>query len=146
MKLPGHAFVSLIAAALQVAGCSGEIGGSSGSGRTGAGGPLGGPGSTTGGGPTGAACAGSGPFAVPLQRINGAQYGDMIAELFGPTVVVQNSFPAPLSGYPYTTYSAANPMGEEQVAAAFDAAESVAMQVADLVPACPSNETTCATD
>ena len=83
---------------------------------------------------------------MPLQRINDTQYGDIIAELFGPTVMVQSAFPAPLSGYPYTTYSGANPMGEEQVKAAFDAAESVAMQVADLVPACASGETACATD
>jgi Protein of unknown function (DUF1592)/Protein of unknown function (DUF1588)/Protein of unknown function (DUF1595)/Protein of unknown function (DUF1585)/Protein of unknown function (DUF1587) len=139
---------SLLVVALQVAGCSGEIGGTSIGGRVGGGGPTGGPSSMTGNGPAGAACAnaGSGPFAVPLQRINDAQYADIIAELFGPTVNVQNSFPASLSGYPYTTYSAANPMGEEQVKAAFDAAESVAMQVADLVPACSSNETSCATD
>ncbi len=148
MKLQGHTLVPLLAAALQMAGCSGEIGGTSISAQVGAGGPTGGPGTKTGDVPSAAQCAtmGSGPFAVPLQRINNKQYGDIITELFGPTVVVQNSFPAPLTGYPYTTYSAANPMGEEQVKAAFDAAESVAMQVADLVPACTSNETTCATD
>jgi hypothetical protein len=61
-------------------------------------------------------------------------------------VTVQSPFPVPLTGYPYTTYSAANPMGEEQVQAAFDAAESVAMQVVDLVPACSSNEAACAND
>ena len=149
MKLHAQALVPLLVAALQVAGCSGEIGATSAEEKVGGGGPTGGgPGLPTGGGPSGAACAnpGSGPYAVPLQRINDTQYGDIIAELFGPTVMVESTFPPPLSGYPYTTYSGANPMGEEQVKAAFDAAESVAMQVADLVPACASGETACATD
>jgi hypothetical protein len=148
MKLPGPTLVSLLGLALQVAGCSGEIGGTSASGKTGGPGPSGGPGTTTGAGPGGAACANAptGPYAVPLQRIDDTQYSAIIAELFGSSVVVQNPFPSPLTGYPYTTYSAANPMGEEQVKAAFDAAESVAIQVADMVPACTANETSCAND
>jgi Protein of unknown function (DUF1592)/Protein of unknown function (DUF1588)/Protein of unknown function (DUF1595)/Protein of unknown function (DUF1585)/Protein of unknown function (DUF1587) len=87
------------------------------------------------------------PLAVPLQRINDTQYNSIITELFGSTVAAQTAFPAPLSGYLYSTYSGANPMGEEQVQAALDAAESVAMQVADIVPACSSvsAETFCAT-
>jgi Protein of unknown function (DUF1588)/Protein of unknown function (DUF1592)/Protein of unknown function (DUF1595)/Protein of unknown function (DUF1585)/Protein of unknown function (DUF1587) len=87
------------------------------------------------------------PFPVPLQRLNTAQYQSIVSELFGPTITMQNAFPAPLTGYPYTTYSGANPMGEGQTQAVLEAAESVAMQVADIVPACTSvaAETSCAT-
>jgi hypothetical protein len=151
MQVRRHALVPLFVAvaAVQAAGCSGEIGANS---------PQGGAvpgerattpmGSSTDPAAVAAACAktGSGPYSVPLQRLNDSQYGAIIADLFGPSVVVQSPFPAPLSGYPYTTYSAANPMGEEQVQGALDAAESVAMQVADVVPACASDETSCASD
>ena len=87
------------------------------------------------------------PFPVPLQRINAAQYGSIVSQLFGATIVVPSAFPAPLSGYPYTTFSGANPMGEGQSQGVLEAGEAVAIQVADLVPVCSSTaaETTCAT-
>lgn len=87
------------------------------------------------------------PLAVPLQRLNDTQYNSIVAELFGPQVTVTTAFPPPISGYLYSTYSGANPMGEAQTQAAMEAAEAVAMQVADIVPACASvsAETSCAT-
>ncbi|MBC8131354.1 MAG: DUF1588 domain-containing protein [Deltaproteobacteria bacterium] len=87
------------------------------------------------------------PLAVPMQRINDAQYKSIIADLFDSKVTVQTAFPPPISGYLYTTYSAANPMGEGQSQAVLEAAEAVALQVADIVPACASvsAEPTCAT-
>src|SRR3954454_10080818 len=83
-------------------------------------------------------------IAVPLQRINDTQFAEVVKELFGPTVTLEAPFPKPLSGYPYSTYSGANPMGDGQVQSVMEAAEAVAMQVADLVPACNGDELGCA--
>jgi hypothetical protein len=87
------------------------------------------------------------PLAVPLQRLNDLQYSSIVAQLFGGRVMVTTVFPPPLTGYLYSTYSGANPMGEAQTQAALEAAEAVAMQVADIVPGCStvSAETSCAT-
>ena len=87
------------------------------------------------------------PLAVPLQRINDTQYNAIVADLFSSKVTVQTAFPAPIIGYLYSTYSGANPMGEAQTQAVLDAAEAVASQVADIIPACSSvsAETSCAT-
>jgi hypothetical protein len=84
------------------------------------------------------------PIAVPLQRFNDAQFNSVVRQLFGSTIVATMPFPPPSTSYPYTTYSAANPTGEGEAEAILAAAESVAMQVVDTVPACASDETTCA--
>ncbi|MEO8212950.1 MAG: DUF1592 domain-containing protein [Myxococcales bacterium] len=86
------------------------------------------------------------PLAVPLQRLNDLQYSNIVGQLFGGQVTVKAAFPPPLTGYLYSTYSGANPMGEAQTQAALEAAEAVAIQVADIVPACSmvSAETSCA--
>src|SRR5262245_42348231 len=120
---------------LLAAGCTGSFGSTGGGGG--------------GGGPPPASesecVAEAGRTAVPLQRLNAAQFAQVVRELWDGQVDVPPDFPAALTGYPYTTYGAANPMGEGEAEAVLGAAEAVALQVADLVPRCSGDETTCAT-
>lgn len=137
------ALVGCVTGAVAVSACTGVVSGGVTNGGTG--GDPGGGGMTPS--PTLADCSGipnGVPAAVPLQRLNRAQYAQVVNELFGTAAATAAGFPPSLAGYPFATYSSANPMGESQVQAALDAAEAVAMQVADQVPACSGNETNCA--
>ncbi|HVX93414.1 MAG TPA: DUF1592 domain-containing protein [Polyangia bacterium] len=87
------------------------------------------------------------PITVPIQRINDTQWNTVVGQLFGASVANAASaaaFPAPSTSYLYTTYSAGNPTGEGESQAILEAAEAVALQVVDTVPACSGDETACA--
>ncbi len=89
-------------------------------------------------------CSESPVFDVAMYRINADQYARAVHDLFGDQVVVDATFPSPLQGYLFSTYTEANPTATAQVRPIMDAAESVAMQVVDLVPACDGDEAACA--
>ena len=89
-------------------------------------------------------CSDEAPLMVPLQRINIAQFEQVMTELFGEGLVLDQSFPVPLQGYPYSTFSAANPVADAQVKPIMETVEAIAMQVADRIPACSGDETACA--
>ncbi|MBL9027273.1 MAG: DUF1592 domain-containing protein [Myxococcales bacterium] len=92
-----------------------------------------------------AICAADAALTVPLQRINADQFRQVVTELFGEGIVFDTGFPVPVKGYAYSTYSAANPVADAQVKPILETVEAIAMQVADRIPACPGDETTCAT-
>jgi hypothetical protein len=95
------------------------------------------------GGPE-AICAADAALTVPLQRINADQFQEVVTELFGEGVALGASFPVPVKGYAYSTYSAANPVADAQVKPILETVEAIAMQVADQIPACTGDETACA--
>lgn len=92
-----------------------------------------------------AECADAATLGVPMQRINQAQFRQVVRELFGDDLVYEDTFPPPLLGFPFSTFSAANPVAGAQVKPIMEVAEAIAMQVADRVPACAGDETACAT-
>ena len=157
VNFAGFALLSLGATSL--AGCQVSIVRTGPGGQTGRGGPTTGaqtpvttspgmtPGTTTPGTTTPAACQNgdSLPIGFPIQRINNTQFSAIVSQLFGSKISVSSPFPVPSTSDPYTTYSAANPTGEGESQTILEASEAVAMQVVDTVPACTSNETTCAT-
>jgi len=79
-----------------------------------------------------------------MYRINREQFARAVRDLFGDAVTVDATYPAPLQGYLFSTYTEANPTATAQVRPIMEAAEGVAMQVVDLVPACEGDESTCA--
>jgi hypothetical protein len=85
------------------------------------------------------------PIAVPTQRLNATQFNAVIGSLFGPKIAPKVPFPPSAPSAPYETYSSANSTGEGEAEAILEAAESVAMQVVDIVPACAGAEPGCAT-
>ena len=91
-------------------------------------------------------CSDEAPLLVPMQRITAPQFEQVMTELFGEGLDFGAQFPAPLAGYAYSTYSAANPVADGQVKTIMEAAEAIAMQVADRIPACSGDETACASD
>lgn len=93
-----------------------------------------------------AVCSEAAALEVPLQRINADQFREVVKELFGDAVVVDDGFPVPVKGYAYSTFSAANPVADAQVKPIMETVEAIAMQVADIVPACSGDEVACASD
>ncbi len=89
-------------------------------------------------------CSADAAFGVPLYRLNVTQYHQVVGELFGSDLAYESSFPPPLTGYPYSTYAAANPVAGSQVQPIMATAESIGMAVADRVPACSGDEPACA--
>ncbi|MFO0549150.1 MAG: DUF1588 domain-containing protein [Polyangiaceae bacterium] len=90
-------------------------------------------------------CSADASMVVPMQRIDPIRYRQVIDELFGADIVF-DGFPRPLNGYPYSTYSDANPAGASETRAFMEVAEAIAIQVADRIPACGGDETSCAND
>lgn len=84
------------------------------------------------------------PITVAIQRINNTQWSTVVGQLFGANIATTTAFPAPSTSYLYSTYSAGNPTGEGESQAILEAAESVALQLVDTVPACTGDETGCA--
>jgi hypothetical protein len=91
-------------------------------------------------------CSDEAPLLVPMQRITAPQFEQVMTELFGEGLDFSAPFPAPLAGYAYSTYSAANPVADGQVKPIMEAVEAIAMQAVDRVPACSGDETACASD
>jgi hypothetical protein len=89
-------------------------------------------------------CTADTALVVPMQRLNIAQFRQVVTELFGEGIVFDDAYPAPLSVEPYSTYSALNPIADAQVKPIMETVEAVAMQVADRVPACTGDEAVCA--
>lgn len=96
--------------------------------------------------PHGESCSDEAAYDVPMHRVTRWQYARLVADLFGDSVQISADFPAPIAGSLYSTYTTANPTAHGEVRPIMDAAEAVAMQVVDLVPACNSDETACARD
>jgi len=96
--------------------------------------------------PQAESCSDEAAFDVPMHRITRWQFARVVADLFGDSVQVSADFPGPLQGSGYSTYASANPTAHSEVRPIMDAAEAVAMQVVDLVPACDADETACARD
>jgi Protein of unknown function (DUF1588)/Protein of unknown function (DUF1592)/Protein of unknown function (DUF1595)/Protein of unknown function (DUF1585)/Protein of unknown function (DUF1587) len=96
--------------------------------------------------PQGESCSPEAAFDVPMHRITRSQFAVLVTELFGESVQISADFPGALQGAGYSTYAAANPTAQSEVRPIMDAAEAVAMQVVDLVPACSADETACARD
>jgi hypothetical protein len=91
-----------------------------------------------------AVCSAEAALEVPLQRINAAQFRQVVTDLFGDGLVFDDGFPVPVKGYAYSTYAAANPVADAQVKPIMETVEALAMQIADRVPACSGDETACA--
>ena len=89
-------------------------------------------------------CAVDAPLTVPMQRITADQWREVTDELFGPGLVYEDTFPIAQKGFAYSTYNEANPIGAGEVKPVLETAESVAMAAVDRVPACASDESTCA--
>lgn len=94
---------------------------------------------------TAQSCSETLALSAPLSRLNQRRFQQVTSDLFGSGLDYQaKPFPRTLDGPGYSTYANANPLDLNNVKAIMEAAESIAMQVVDRVPACSGEEEDCA--
>ncbi|MBL8951515.1 MAG: DUF1592 domain-containing protein, partial [Myxococcaceae bacterium] len=98
--------------------------------------------------PTRLDCSGEQRLRVPLQRLNRRQVAQVWVDLFGASGAMPETFPATEPGSAFSTFPAANIVGDTGITGMLEASETLALALTDGLPACigtgAAAETACA--